>query len=137
MKKLLVSVICLMAAIASNAQSNLQFDEVLLIDNTGSTVPTGKLWKVESVLSTSDLAASGGTDTQQKTTRIVVNSIQIILSQCSSWAGAGSGSNANPRPYGYTCHDVTKLPLWLPSGTSLAAGTNVDRISVLEFTLVP
>jgi hypothetical protein len=28
-------------------------------------------------------------------------------------------------------------PLWLPAGTTLAAGANTFRISVIEFTVVP
>jgi hypothetical protein len=31
----------------------------------------------------------------------------------------------------------TKLPLWLPAGTTLAAGTKVSAISVLEFNIIP
>lgn len=29
------------------------------------------------------------------------------------------------------------LPLWLPAGTTLAAGGNIFRVSVIEFTVVP
>ena len=30
-----------------------------------------------------------------------------------------------------------KLPLWLPAGSTLAVGQNVNSISVIEFTVVP
>jgi hypothetical protein len=31
----------------------------------------------------------------------------------------------------------TKLPLWLPSGATLAVGAKVSSISVLEFNIIP
>ena len=31
----------------------------------------------------------------------------------------------------------TKLPLWLPSGATLAVGTKVSSISVVEFNIIP
>lgn len=120
-----------------NAQNNLQFNNALLVGASSVEVPAGRIWKIESVISNSNLAATGGTSVQAKSTQILINSVVTHINQCSTFQGSDSGSNANPRPHGYACSDVTKLPIWLPAGTTLAAGTNTQSISVLEFVLAP
>ena len=119
------------------AQGNLQFNQVKLV-TTVQTVPAGKVWKVENCtynggalfcLAGSVLALPCDNTFSPKVWGIMSylingNSSNIVVTQgSSSW-----GSSANqPNPF----------PLWLPAGTSLAAGTNVLYLSVIEFNVVP
>lgn len=130
---ILISVLCV--ALYTNAQGTLQFNQVKLVSS--ETVPSGKVWKVVSVISTSDLSIAGGVDASSKSTQIAIDGITCYVVQNSSWIGSSSGSNANPRPYGYSSVAPTALPLWLPAGTTLAAGTNVSKVSVIEFNVIP
>ena len=108
------------------AQGNLQFNQVLLVTST-QTVPSGKVWKVENAIAT-HLLASCSTDPLHS---IVVNGFSATITQggqvgfdgyCFGWRGLAS---------------VTEFPLWLPAGTTLAAGSNVNALSVIEFNIVP
>ena len=87
----------------------LQFSQVLLVSTT-QTVPANKVWKVEGVM-----PVFNGTAINQ----ISINSTNIVVSAV-----------------GYTLSG-NAFPLWLPAGTTLAAGSNVFRVSVIEFTVVP
>jgi hypothetical protein len=64
---------------------------------------------------------------------ISINNSQIFV------AGAFHSYQANAggvTQTGYSANLVFQ-PLWLPAGTTLAAGTNVFGVSVIEFTVVP
>lgn len=121
---------------ATAFSQTLQYSQVKLITTT-ETVPGGKVWKVESVMASSNLATTAGTDSQNHSVRIVVNGTTVHIKAINTWVGSSSGSNANPRPYGVTTIDVTDLPIWLPAGTTLEAGTNAAYISVIEFNEAP
>lgn len=88
----------------------LQFSQVLLVSST-QTVPANKVWKVESVMPINQTSIYH---------QIVVNSTTIIVGTTNY---SGSWFHA--------------FPMWLPAGTTLATGTTVFRISVVEFTIVP
>ena len=88
----------------------LQFSRVLLVSSV-QTVPANKVWKVESVMPINQTSIYH---------QIVVNSTTIIVGTTNY---SGSWFNA--------------FPMWLPSGTTLAAGSTVFQISVIEFTVVP
>ena len=88
----------------------LQFSQVLLVSTT-QTVPANKVWKVESVMPINQTSIYH---------QIVVNSNTIIVGTTNY---SGSWFNA--------------FPMWLPAGTTLAAGSTVFRVSVIEFTVVP
>ena len=111
--------ILLFYSISSFAQGNLEFNQVKLVG-------TGKIWKIESALSSSSLNISTGTtSTQNVTTNIVINGTNVVVK--SSWGSS----------YASSALETTDLPIWLPAGTTLQAGNNVFRISVIEFNIVP
>lgn len=106
-------------------QGNLEFNQVKLIGTVSESVPVGKIWKIESALSSSSLNISTGTtSTQNVTTNIVINGTNVVVK--SSWGSS----------YASSAIETTDLPIWLPAGTSLQAGTNVFRISVIEFNII-
>ena len=118
--------ILLFYSISSFAQGNLEFNQVKLVGTTNETVPAGKIWKIESALSSSSLNISTGTtSTQNVTTNIVINGTNVVVK--SSWGSS----------YASSALETTDLPIWLPAGTTLQAGNNVFRISVIEFNIVP
>jgi len=127
MKKSICAVIIglfILISFSGQAQ-NLVFSKAILVSTT-DTVPNGKIWKVESVLSASSLSINSGTSSAQSSaTGILVDGLSVFIK--SSWGNSYSSSSV-------VCTD---LPIWLPAGTSLAAVGNVYKISVLEFSIVP
>lgn len=122
-----------------HAQGTLQFNRVVLVSNT-ETVPAGKVWKVESVLSTSTLAANNNSSPSVNTVSldIVVNGTVITVERSSVGIASQTGSSGVMRAYwGYASAGVTKLPFWLPAGSTLAASTNALAVSVIEFNILP
>jgi hypothetical protein len=116
------------------AQGNLQYNQTLLIGTTPQTVPAGKTWKVESVLSSASLApslpSSNVTMAQTVHLKIRVNGTEIYIS---SWIENIYSSYRGHSAFG----NITSLPLWLPEGTSLGASDNAAYVSVIEFNVVP
>ena len=114
-KHLLHSLICLYSlgfVSCASAQSNLQFNQVLIVDATSLgtpvTVPTGKVWKIESVALSANSAY-----------------FQINWGGINYFVLNNSGSYAN-------------LPFWLPSGASVSfVGSVNGKVSVIEFNVVP
>ena len=94
----------------------LQFSQVLLVSTT-QTVPANKVWKVEGVMPVANCSGQGGSCYSM----VSINGNSVPFG---SWSGLVF----------YPCVDN---PLWLPAGTILAAGSNVFRVSVIEFTVVP
>jgi hypothetical protein len=116
------------------AQGNLQFNQVKLVTNQ-ETVPVGKVWKVESVIyniaptSTGYQAGSGSCNSSSyESTAIEVAGVPTKV-----------GQGTQPASYSnlvYT-HTYTMLPLWLPAGTTLSGGTCLNKVSVIEFNIIP
>lgn len=100
--------------------SNLEFSQVILIDGSvafSRTVPTGKVWKIESATRSQNCGCS----------EIKINSKEAIITSY------GSDS------------DESTLPIWLPEGTTITdfptgSGTyptNSAWISIIEYNIVP
>jgi len=108
----------------------LQFSQVLLVSSNTQTVPAGKVWKVENILASSSLVASGN---QTVNFSISVDNSQVFV--------AGANSQVNVYNQGVQSMSSTSnqlvQPIWLPAGSTLSAGQNVFRVSVIEFTVVP
>jgi hypothetical protein len=122
------------------SQGNLQFSQIKLV-STLETVPAGKVWKVESAVfmggapfclgtgpnsncAAGNLAGSGFVGDMAFQVNGQTNYLYTNLGQPGS-----SASYASP---GYS-----PFPLWLPASSTLAAGTNMRYLSVIEFTIVP
>ena len=108
----------------SNAQ-NLQFSKAKLVSSTADTVPTGRVWKIESFLFSRNLCTypnlSWGEDD-----KIIVNGDAFVV-------------RAHRIDAGNIDHFFWKqdLPIWLPSGTIVKADVGVKYISIIEFKEVP
>jgi len=107
------------------SQGNLQFNQVKLV-GAQETVPVGKVWKIESVLNNATLQINTSTTAEQnKATQILINGNGILIA--TTWGNSYATSSVVS----------TQLPIWLPEGTNLAASTNVFRVSVIEFNVMP
>ena len=121
MKKIfLVLTVMALTTFFATAQNSMEFSRVLLVETLDS-VPQGKIWKVSNILPT--LNGSGST-------RIQVNGNDIVVSY---------GASATTHAYNNVGHSYNynglQGPYWLPEGTTLQAGTNVQYISVIEFNI--
>lgn len=134
MKKLLtLACLFLLSGTALPAQT-LSFSQVLLIDNNTATVPAGKVWKVESVLATSNLSstfASYSPPTPSNPFFININGTAFSCSKLDISASYSSDIRI------YYSIDRDMFPIWLPAGSTLSAGTGISRVNVIEFNVNP
>ena len=122
------------------SQGNLQFSQIKLV-STLETVPGGKVWKVESAvfmggapfcLGTGPNASCAGGSLSGAG---FVGDMAFQVNGQTNYLYSNIGSPTNAASYG--SHGYSPFPLWLPASTTLAAGTNMRYLSVLEFTIVP
>lgn len=116
------------------AQGNLQFNQVKLVSAL-ETVPVGKVWKIESVIYNIPQTASGYQSTNGGCSYAYYESTAIEIAGIPTKVGQGT----QPAAYSnlaYT-HSYTILPVWIPAGTTLSGGTCLNKISVIEFNIVP
>jgi hypothetical protein len=144
-------VFLLLTATLGQAQT-LQFGQVKLVTSS-ETVPANKVWKVESVLTGEERYPTSGTTFPTLSRFIVVNGANVCIHEehtagvgigfngcCGggSWlSNTGQNANSNPTHLARISREATKLPIWLPAGTTLAAGTRVISVSVIEFNVIP
>lgn len=123
--------------IQSEAQS-LSFNQVRLV-TASETVPTGKVWKIESVGSNSaqNLSMPSACSTLFNSTQIVVNGTTLHVSARYVYNASNCASSASGGAAIGSTGDLTQLPFWLPAGATLAPGTGTGMISVLEFNVNP
>jgi hypothetical protein len=133
----LITVLVLMLSGMALKGQNLQFGKTKLIESKTDTVPAGKVWKVESFIfsKTAPDCPTGASNVN------ISDSIAINGNKLAVRVQRFSGLHDNWR-YGYAWSPEfflweQKTPMWLPSGTTLAAGRGVLYISVLEFNDVP
>ena len=121
MKKIfLVLTVMALTTFFATAQNSMEFSRVLLVETLDS-VPQGKIWKVTNIMQT--LGSLGSR-------YISVNGNDIIVSY--SAGSTMSGYQSTGHSYNY---NALQGPYWLPEGTTLQAGTNVQYISVIEFNI--
>jgi hypothetical protein len=107
----------------ATAQNSMEFSRVLLVESLDS-VPQGKIWKVSNILPTLDGSGSS---------KIQVNGNDIVVAFTNGSSGSiGTTLSARSNDYHY---NGLQGPYWLPEGTTLQAGTNVQYISVIEFNI--
>lgn len=146
-KSVLLIFMGLSAAIPCLSQT-LQFSDVKLV-TSAQTVPAGKVWKITNMLPNSRLSSSAATNNAVSTNNfqtatasseqaILVNDETIFLATSnSSMRQVAGGSTPNGMSIGSnaTSGSAQISPIWLPAGTTLAAGTGVYALSVIEFTV--
>ena len=133
MKKLLLFTFILLSNLAC-AQGNLQFNQVKLVTST-ETVPVGKVWKIESVIYNIAATASGYQASNGSCNSSTYESTSIEIAGIPTKVGQGTQA-ASYSNLQYT-HSYTILPLWIPAGTTLSGGTCLNKISVIEFNIIP
>ena len=144
MKKALLSIIVLIMGVALHAQQTphtLQYSRALLISSAGGTVPEAAsnngvdcVWKVVSVLPSANVqqnvSGNNGSPLPLGTFAISVNSNTIYLTRVDAAFGYNGYDGGS---YDFTNVNGELLPMWLPAGTTLAAGSNIQYVSVVEF----
>ncbi len=138
MKSLLFSSF-LMTFVVAQSQGNLQFNQAKLI-TTVQTVPAGKVWKVESYAYNGG-AAFAGTQSGFYTNdgiyeRTCINALMNYMVNGNTIQIPVSLSRSSNSGL-ISLDGLNLFPFWLPEGSSLAAGTNMSYLSVLEFNVVP
>jgi len=134
MKLALVLFLCFTFTWFAKAQGNLQFNQVKLVTNL-ETVPVGKVWKVESVIYNIPNTSSGFQQTNGGCNYNQYESTAIEIAGVPTKVGQGT----QPAAYSnlaYT-HSYTILPFWLPAGATLSGGTCLNKVSVIEFNIIP
>lgn len=135
MKKRLLFLVFVSMGHCIMAQGNLQFNQAKLVTAI-ETVPAGKVWKIESVIYHIGQASSGVQSTNggcNNSAYYESTAIEIAGTPTKVGQGTQAASYSN---LSYT-HSYTILPLWLPSGTTLSGGTCLNKISVIEFNIIP
>lgn len=115
-----------------NAQSGLAFSQVILVGNTAQTVPTGKVWKIETIWSfTSGVvnsSCSGVASAMDYARAININSVTLYPVSATQTGSSGNIFNSG---------EASSFPYWIPAGTSVQAYCSGSQISVVEFTILP
>jgi len=153
MRTLYLSVFALCSLVCSGTSAQtLQFSQAILLTSS-QTVPAGKVWKISNMLPSTPLTSgvSGSTSNVSNQTEqlIVINgntvylgsshadysvSILSITDRGGSTVGTGTRPVATANASSQT---LLNGAIWLPAGTSVAPGTGVYGLSILEFTVVP
>ncbi|MBM3171952.1 MAG: hypothetical protein FJZ75_10130 [Bacteroidetes bacterium] len=126
---------CLIIPFTALGQGSLQFNQVKLV-TTVQTVPANKVWKVESVIfpipaDDPPFVTSGSTGCSFATHRNYAISIDGTLTKVGNLASGFTNSS-----FGHFFMTTT-IPVWLPAGATLSGGPCNNKISVIEFNIVP
>ena len=126
---------CLIMPLTALGQGSLHFNQVKLV-TTAQTVPANKVWKVESVIfpipaDDPPFVTSGSTGCSFNTRRNYAISIDGTLTKVGNLASAFTNGSWE---YFFM---TTTLPVWLPAGATLSGGPCNNKISVIEFNIVP
>lgn len=120
----------------AKSQGNLQFNQAKLV-TTVETVPAGKVWKVENATYNGGAIFCLSTGPSTVNCGSSLGGIGVYGYMSFNINGQATyiyGTNAN----GYGGYSAPlPFPFWLPAGATLAAGTNVRYLSVIEFNVVP
>ena len=126
MKKIfLVLTVMALTTFFATAQNSMEFSRVLLVETLDS-VPQGKIWKVTNILPTLDGSGSS---------KIQVNGNDIVVAFAKGTYGIYTQHSAATGYANNYHYNGLQGPYWLPEGTTLQAGTNVQYISVIEFNI--
>ena len=134
MKKLYFILFVLLNQLAF-AQGNLQFNQVKLVTAL-ETVPAGKVWKIESVIYNIPSEMSSYQTSQSLSCG--VNTFQNFAIEVAGVpTKTGQGVNALQLSNITYTQGYTELPIWLPGGATLSGGPCLNKVSILEFNIIP
>ena len=106
--------------VGAHAQGSLQFNQVKLVADVTETVPTGKVWKIESVYSSKGLYWGPGTGSWG------VNHLNDCNSPCYPGFGStGQQQCVSTKNLWIDGVEISEydLPLWLPEGSTLRSAS--------------
>ena len=99
-----------------------------MISSVEDTVPAGKVWKMESILTSYYFQYGGGSSCTND-----VNAREVWINGASKiiqGQGVGTGST-NIYLGGYS------MPFWIPAGTRVRTTCATTLLSIIEFNIVP
>ena len=134
MKKLYFILFILLNQLAF-AQGNLQFNQVKLVTAL-ETVPAGKVWKIESVIYNIPSEMSSY-QTSQSLSCGVHTFQNFAIEVAGVPTKTGQGVNALQLSNITYTQGYTELPIWLPGGATLSGGPCLNKVSILEFNIIP
>lgn len=133
--KILIYFLTGLFSFAGASAQTLEFSQVKLVTGL-ETVPSGTVWKVESVIYNIPVDESSYQTSQSASCGInYFRSTAILVDGTPTKLGEGTAS-ASYSSLSYT-HTYTQLPIWLPAGSTLSGGPCNNKVSVIEFTIVP
>lgn len=127
MKKL-IFILIFFVSLGSNAQGNLQFNQVLKVSTTVETVPAGKVWKIESY------QQSNVAGTTNSTNGCDITRVRPYLIDGQPYQNIGNIASGNG---GYVYVPENRMPIWLKEGQTAATACPSDFLSIIEFNVVP
>ncbi len=127
LKKVLFIALCLAMFNVASSQGTLQFNRAVLL-NSASTVPEGKVWKVESVAYGINNSFQLNTGISDCLMSIMLNGNHVCVSYFHFYLTVMGTSNSSESAF-----NPTNFPIWLPAGTTIDLGKNAVFISILEF----
>lgn len=141
MRKLITAIFFMLGITFAVNSQTLQFSQVKLVTSTEETVPPNKVWKVEGIGAARVIgitkAAENPSFAPQDQTIFINNTAVSVIQTVGTGSGAATAGCCSVYTSVSYAASATKLPLWLPEGTTLKTGSNVSFISVIEFTVVP
>lgn len=160
MKKIILTLFCLIMIISLSAQGTLQFNQAKIIGSSTQTVPANKVWKVTSiygVIKSCKLIGPCYTPLSPNSYAWATQSGFIINGESVPsrliWEKGDFFSNNSctndPRSFATTstssctmmaadlASDPNILPIWLPAGTNVSSIGSTSFVSVLEFNIIP
>lgn len=134
MKRILTITAMLVAfGFFAQAQTNnqLKLNQVKIV-TAEETVPTGKVWKVVSVVYAISATHKGmASSTSSGCGGSYVRNYAITVNGVETKVGTGRVM------YGDDPYINSEFPIWLPAGSTLDGGPCLSQVSVLEFNIVP
>lgn len=112
------------------AQGNLQFNQVIMVGTQQQTVPSGKVWKVNSFLQTVTTYSGNNNSTSCSSTSW---HSPFIMNGDRYYAFSGLTTGSGTLFMGVGNH----FPFWAPAGTTFQTVCSGDVLSIIEFNIVP
>jgi hypothetical protein len=124
-------ILFILFATVGKAQGNLQFNQVVKVNNATQTVPVGKIWKVESYMqaytSISEFTEYPTCNFQDRQHPFLINGKPYY--QINGSPGHGSS--------GIFMAVGNLFPLWLKPGETVQTTCPDNFLSIIEFNVVP
>jgi hypothetical protein len=129
--RLLIIFVAVFITLHLSAQGNLQFNQVIRVNNTAQTVPVGKVWKVETYMqantSISEFVEFPTCNFSDRQHPFLVNTKPYY--QINGSPGHGSS--------GIFMAVANLFPLWLKAGDVVQTTCPDNFLSIIEFNVVP